>query len=215
MVLIINMLRVCLFGEGRSEDVTPTTPRRPAKTGTACSSPPSPPPTFRATVPSDFPVMTDRDTRDTRDTPVRSHQRPHQSSRAALGHREPAPPRQTIAKPIPRRRDTSMGSSKPPRTASGATDTSPTGGPKSQFHRDIVLLQRQYDELCAKMQSFSTKRAQDLQQRPQQRPNQSYFRNHRERTESERAAARTNTAMLTITPQPRETLTPAFSTSDQ
>ncbi len=209
MVLIIDMLRVCLFGEGRPEHAKPPTARQPAKAGTPCSSPPSLSPAPQVSASSDMTLVTPHGTRD---TAAKSPQCPHQGSRASPGHRRPAPPRQPIAKPIPRRRDTNMRSLKPPRTASGATGPSPTAEPKSQFNRDIVLLQRQYDELCAKMQSFSTKRAQELQQRPRQRQKQSCFRTHQEREQTSRTTS--NAAMLTITPQPRETLTPAFSTSD-
>ena len=209
MVLIIDMLRVCLFGEGRPELVEPTTAHHPAKTGNQCLPPPSLPPVLPA---PQVPTSSERTlptSHDRRGAGSKSPQRPRQGGRASPRHRRSTPPRRPIAKPSPGRRDISTKKATPPRLGSDATAPLPTGEPKSQFNRDIVLLQRQYDELCAKMHSLTTKRAPDLQQRPLQRQNQTCFRTHRER---EPNASRTNAAMLTITPQPRETLTPAFST---
>lgn len=207
MVLIIDMLRACLFGESRPELVKPTTVRHLAESGNPCSSPPSLPSDPRASKSSDLQLKIPHDRRAPATT---SLHHPHQGSRASPQHRQSAPPPQPIAKPTPRRRETNMKILRPARSASGATTPSLKGEPKSQFNRDIMLLQRQYDELCAKMHSLSTKRAQELQQRPLQRQNQTCFRTHRKREH----ASRTKAAMLTITPQPRETLTPAFSTCD-
>ena len=89
---------------------------------------------------------------------------------------------------------TTAATAKPPypKTSIRASLASTTSSPSSQVARDLVHLQRQYDELCAKMHALSAKNAVPHKDQ--------HFRQHR----PNRAKA---AAQLTLnTPAPRESL---------
>ena len=202
------MLQACLFGGSKKsqtkghtlndEVVNATaTQRQPLETETPSPSLPSVHLTHKATAPSNTPPNRLPNPQGRVDTKARPY--PPEDN-MTQNHQRSSGPKQRTSRPFQVRRDIIKTQPTPRTRRSVAVAGKPqVTEPRSQLNRDIMHLQQQYDELCAKMHTLSTKQSQQQHIKLFRAQHDPTF--PRTKVDGERLR----------TPQPRETLTTAFA----